>query len=91
MKNSTNNDQDGLSTKEQDYLEEVLSMLADGEIGPRERKTLDRFASRLGITPERAEELEASLSVPALTDDEKEYLEEVKLTLEDGEIGPRER
>ncbi|MCQ2163580.1 MAG: hypothetical protein MJZ04_00215 [Bacteroidales bacterium] len=91
MKNATNNDQDGLSTKEQDYLEEVLSMLADGEIGPRERKTLDRFASRLGITPERAEELEASLSVPALTDDEKEYLEEVKLTLEDGEIGPRER
>lgn len=79
------------SAEEQEYLEEVRECLADGEIGPRERKSLDRFAQRLGISPERAQELESTLSAPSITDDEKEYLEEVKLTLEDGAIGPRER
>ena len=66
-------------------------MLEDGEIGPRERKSLERARVRLGISESRAAEIEASVSTPKLTNEEKEYHEEVKAVLEDGEIGPRER
>ena len=76
---------------EQEYLKEVQFMLEDGEIGPRERKSLERARVRLGISEVRAAEIEASVSAPKLTDEEKEYLAEVKAVLEDGEIGPRER
>lgn len=79
------------STEEQEYLEELKECLADGEIGPRERRLLDKLASKLGISPERASELEASLSASALTDDEKEYYEEVHAVLSDGEISDKER
>lgn len=81
----------GISSDEQKYLEEVRAVLEDGEIGPRERKALERHRVRLGISEERAEELEASLVTPSFSDDEIKYLEEVKFVLEDGEIGPRER
>lgn len=84
-------DQSCPSTEEQEYLEELKECLADGEIGPRERRLLDKLASKLGISPERASELEASLSAPALTDDEKEYFEEVHAVLADGEISDKER
>lgn len=80
-----------ISTDEQEYLDEVRECLEDGEIGPRERRLLDKLASKLGISPERAAELEASLSAPVLTDDEKEYLEEVQAVLADGEISEKER
>lgn len=76
---------------EHEYEKEVSYMLEDGEIGPRERKTLERTRLRLGISEARAAEIETSITMPKLTDDEKEYLEEVKAMLEDGEIGPRER
>lgn len=79
------------SEQEQKYLEEVRATLEDGEIGPRERKALERHRVRLGISEERAEELESSLVTPSFSDDEIKYLEEVKFVLEDGEIGPRER
>lgn len=80
-----------LTPSEQDYLDEVKFTLEDGAIGPRERKSLERNRVRLGISEARAAEIEASVSAPKLTDEEKEYLEEVKAVLEDGEIGPRER
>lgn len=84
-------DEEAFSTEEQEYIDELKFMLEDGEIGERERKSLERRRERLGITPLRASELEYSLSSPQITPNEKEYLEEVRLTLEDGEIGPRER
>ena len=80
-----------LSAVEQEYLDEVKATLEDGEIGPRERKSLERARVRLGISEARAAEIEASVSTPKLTNEEKEYLDEVKAVLEDGEIGPRER
>ncbi len=90
---STNvpNAEKGLSSSELEYLDEVKFTLSDGEIGPRERKTLERVRMRLGISESRAKEIEASVTVPQLTEEEKEYLEEVKAVLEDGEIGSRER
>lgn len=80
-----------LNSDEQEYLDELKATLEDGEIGPRERKSLERARVRLGISEARAAEIEASVSAPKLTDEEKEYLAEVKAMLEDGEIGPRER
>lgn len=80
-----------LNENEQSYINEVQACQEDGEIGPRERRLLDKLASKLGISPERAAELEASLSAPVLTDDEKEYLEEVQAVLADGEISEKER
>ena len=50
---------------------------------------LDRFRKSLGITEARAKELEASVN--NMSDDEKEYQEELKACLEDGTISDRER
>ena len=80
-----------LNSDEQEYLDEVKATLEDGEIGPRERKSLERARVRLGISEARAAEIEASVSAPKLADEEKDYLAKVKAILEDGEIGPRER
>ena len=78
---------------EQEFLDELKACIEDdGEISPKERRLLERFRVKLGISAERAKELEESLVVSQLTDDEKEYLEEYKACIEeDGEISPKER
>lgn len=81
------------SDKEQEYLNEVKETIEDyDEIGPKERKRLEKTRIRLGISESRAAEIEASVSQSQLTDEEKEYLNEVQEVREDyGEIGPKER
>ena len=78
---------------ENEYLDELKACLEeDGEISPKERRLLERLREKLGISSERATELEATLSAPQLTDEEKEYLEEYKACFEeDEEISPKER
>lgn len=76
---------------EQEYIDELKECLADGEIGAGERRLLGKLAAKLGITPERAAELEASLAAPALSDNEKEYLEEFKAAAVDGVVSEKER
>lgn len=77
--------------KEQEYLDSLKEFLEDdAEITPRERKMLDRIRQSLGISEERAAELEASLS-PQLTEDEQEYLEMYHEYAEKGEISEKER
>ena len=81
-----------LTTEEEEYLEELKACLEeDGEISSKERRLLDRLRNRLGISVERAEELEKSLQEIQLTEEEKEYLEEYQACLEEGEISPKER
>lgn len=80
-----------LSEEEQEYVEMYKEYVADGEISERDRKMLDKFRSRLGISEERARELEKSCSKPQLTEDEKEYLEMYKEYAADGEISERDR
>ena len=82
-----------LSHNEQEYLDDVKDYLEDyGEIGPMQRKYLKKTQIRLGISESRAAEIEASVSQSQLTDEEKEYCDEVKDVREDyGEIGPKER
>ena len=79
------------SEEEQEYVEMYKEYVADGEISERDRKMLDKFRSRLGISEVRAHELEASCSKPKLTEDEQEYLEMFKEYAADGEISERDR
>ena len=79
------------SSQEQEYLENLKDFLEDdAEITPRERKMLDRIRQSLGISEERAQELEASLK-PQLTEDEKEYLEMYRDYKGKGSISEKER
>lgn len=79
------------SASELEYLEELKECLADGEIGPRERRLLDKIRLKLDITEERAQELEASLANPVLTEEEKEYLNEFRECSTDGTVSDKER
>lgn len=79
------------TAEETEYLESVKDFLEDdAEITPREKKMLDRIRKNLGISEERAMELEESLK-PQLTDDEKEYLEMYKDYASEGEISEKNR
>lgn len=51
-----------LSDDEQEYLDAVKDVLADGEMSPRDRKLLNRLRVSLDISEERAKELESSVS-----------------------------
>ena len=52
---------------------------------------LDRIRQKLGISEERAKELEASLAKPQLTEDEQEYFDMYREYAEKGEITEKER
>ena len=79
------------SDDEQDYLDMYKEYAADGVISERDRKMLDKFRSRCGISEERARELEVSYNKPQLTEEEQEYLEMYKEYATDGEISERDR
>ena len=83
--------QSEITEAEQEYLDMVKECLEDGEIGNRERKLLDKIRVKNGISEERAKELESTLTVPQLTDDEKEYLEAFKDACEDGKVSDKQR
>ena len=75
-----------LSDNEQSYAEEVKFCLEDGTIGDKERRFLERMRTKLGISSERATEIEESLQKPQLTEDEQDYLDAVKDEIMDGMI-----
>lgn len=80
------------SEAEQEYLDELKACLEDdAEISPRERRLLERLRAKLGISEAQATELEASLSKPVLTEEEKEYLSEYQECVVDEVISDKER
>lgn len=79
-----------LIANEQKYLDLVKKSCANGEISDLNRKMLEIIRNKLGISEERASELEASL-IPQLSEEEKEYLDAVREYLADGTIGANER
>ncbi len=83
----------GVKDSEQEYLDALKELMEDGsEITSRERRMLDKIRQGLGISDERAKELEDSLLNPQLTEEEQEYLDALKELMEDGvDITPRER
>ena len=82
---------DTLSNNELEYREEVKFLESNGGISNRERRLLNRLRESLGISEERAAELEALCNPIILSKEEQEYAEEVKVVLEDGVISDRER
>ena len=82
-----------LNSEEEEYLTEYKACLEDdGVITDRERRLLDRIRKSLGISEERARELEESCSAPSFTEEEQEYADEIRACLEeDGRISDRER
>ena len=78
---------------EQEYVNHLKELLEDdSEITPRERKMLDHIRQKLGISEERAKELEEMLLNPELTEEEQQYLDNVREFFEDDtDITPRER
>lgn len=72
------------SKDEKEYLEELRICLEENnEITSSARRLLEKLRKYLGISEERALELEESLK-PTFTEDEKEYLEEYRLCLATG-------
>lgn len=86
---STQDDQ--LNESEEEYVSLLKELLKDGALGPRERKLLEKYRGKSGISVQRAKVLEESLTVVNLTDDEKEYLEAYKDGLIDGSISDKDR
>ena len=80
-----------LDEDEQEYLEALKEFLEDGEISDRERRMLDRVRKSLGISEDRAAELEASLHSSQLTEDEQEFLDMYREYAEEGEITEKAR
>lgn len=79
---------------EKEYLDCYNELLEDyGEVGPRERKRLERDRKRLGIAEDRVQELEAKASNTSLTDEEQKYQNEYREMMVDygGELGPIEK
>lgn len=79
---------------EKEYLDCYNELLEDyGEVGPRERKRLERDRKRLGIAEDRVQELEAKESNTSLTDEEQKYQNEYREMMVDygGELGPIEK
>ncbi len=84
---------DGVKDSEQEYLDALKELMEYGsEITSRERRMLVRLRQGLGISDERAKELEDSLLNPQFTEEEQEYLDALKELMEYGsEITSRER
>lgn len=82
-----------LNDYEKEYLDEVKFMLEDdGVVDEKERSILERYRTKKGISSERAMELEKSLCIiKDLDENEKEYYEEFRELLNDGEITDKER
>ena len=78
---------------EKDYLDEVKYMLKDdGLVDDKERRILERFREKKGISKQKAIELEYRFNfIGSLEENEKEYLEEYKELLNEGEITEKER
>lgn len=91
IRENINEPRDENSDNENEYITELKACFEDGVISERERRLLDKLRKSLGISEERAQELEAQCNPKVLNQKELEYAEEVKATLEDGVITDKER
>ena len=78
------------SSAEQEYIKDVKQLLEDGEISESDRDFLNIKRSKLGISEQRASELEKSLATQ-LTEGEQFYLKKYRKYAETGEITEMQR
>ncbi len=86
-------DENKLSEKEQKYLDAVnFSLKDDGMISDTERRRLERVKKRYEISEEKAKELEELALKNQYTENELDYLEELKAIFEEeGQIDEADR
>ena len=88
---NTSSNNDNLTPNEERYKEEIIFYLEDdNQITPDERIMLERKRTKLGISEERALEIE-KMCTPTLSEAEQEYLDIYKELCADGEITDRRR
>ncbi len=80
-----------LNEEEHEYADGLKDFLVDGEMSERERHLLDKLRKSLGISEERARQIEAMYQHPSFSEEEQEYADELKAVLADGVISDRER
>lgn len=78
------------SSAEQEYLEAVKQLVEDGEISEPERHYLEAKRNKLGISEQRASELEASFTTQ-LIENEQNYLKLYRKYSELGKITEKQR
>lgn len=79
-----------LSSDEERYREEVMFCLEEGQITDSDRVYLERKRVKLGISKEKAKEIESSCQ-PQLTESEEEYFETYLELTEKGPLTDRVR
>lgn len=90
-RSSQEKENESTTDNEIEYKNEILACLADdGEITERERRLLDKLRKSLGISEERAMQIEAECKNNGMPENELEYLEELKACLADGMISEKE-
>lgn len=90
-RSSQEKENESTTDNEIEYKNEILACLADdGEITERERRLLDKLRKSLGISEDRAMQIEAECKNNGMTENEMEYLEELKACLADGMISDKE-
>ena len=82
---------DEIAKKDREYMDMFKEYVSDGDISERDRKMLDKLRASLGISEDRARELEASCSEPQLNEKEREYLEIYQEYAADEKISERDR
>ena len=76
-----------LTYKEKEFLNEVRFCIEDdGIIDNSEQIFLNKTREKLGLTEERAKELQESLLKPQFTENEKEYINALSELMTDGQI-----
>ncbi len=78
------------SSAEQEYIKDVKQLLEDGEISEPKRHFLNKKRDKLGISEQRASELEVSLATQS-AEDEQAYLNLYREYAEAGEITEKQR
>jgi len=76
---------------ETEYLDDLKDALSDGPLIASTRRILDRQRIKLGISSERAAQLEQSINQSHLSDDEKGYMQDFEDCFADGVISDSER
>jgi hypothetical protein len=71
---------------ESEYLEDLNDALTGGVIPENIRCILERHRIKLGISVERSNELEQSISEPSFSDEEQEYLQDLDDCYVDGAV-----
>lgn len=80
-----------LSEAEAEYLDDLKAAVSDGSVPDSGRRILERLRVKLGVSAERAVQLEQSIKELRLTDAEKEYLQDLGDCYADGVFSDSER